>query len=220
MWHDWLFIVWWWRHVNQVIFPRHCACVVRIVLRIAPICGLMIGTVWFLRTSRLKGDNLRKSKYVILLFFLVKWYFICCKPRKARRSRSNPARLVHGTRSETLNETFAWVSGVSSREFLLCSCSAVMVLLACVHWLALHSFGTVFGVSWLIISWWYQQFLHFHVCALQVRAPRQYSLYPRTFAEWNCLPARVRDAPTIGTFKDNVKLVNMGTIIEKAHFKN
>ena len=48
----------------------------------------------------------------------------------------------------------------------------------------------------------------------------KYSLYPRTFAEWNCLPARVRDAPTIGTFKDNVKLVNMGTIIEKAHFKN
>ena len=48
----------------------------------------------------------------------------------------------------------------------------------------------------------------------------KYSLYPRTIAEWNCLPARVRDAPTIGTFKDNVKLVNMGTIIEKAHFKN
>ena len=48
----------------------------------------------------------------------------------------------------------------------------------------------------------------------------KYSLYPRTFAEWNCLPARVRDAPTIGTFKDKVKLVNMGTIIEKAHFKN
>ena len=36
----------------------------------------------------------------------------------------------------------------------------------------------------------------------------------------HCLPARVRDAPTIGTFKYNVKLVNMGTIIEKAHFKN
>ena len=48
----------------------------------------------------------------------------------------------------------------------------------------------------------------------------KYSLYPRTFAEWNCLPARVRDAPTIGTFKDNVKLVDMGTIIEKAHVKN
>ena len=31
---------------------------------------------------------------------------------------------------------------------------------------------------------------------------------------------KIRDAPTIGTFKDNVKLVNMGTIIEKAHFKN
>ena len=30
----------------------------------------------------------------------------------------------------------------------------------------------------------------------------------------------IRDAPTIATFKDKVKLVNMGNIIEKAHFKN
>ena len=28
------------------------------------------------------------------------------------------------------------------------------------------------------------------------------------------------NAPRIGTFKDNLKLVNMGNIIEKAHFKN
>ena len=29
-----------------------------------------------------------------------------------------------------------------------------------------------------------------------------------------------RDAPTLGTFKDNLQSVNMGKIIEKAHFKN
>ena len=48
----------------------------------------------------------------------------------------------------------------------------------------------------------------------------KYSLFPRTFAEWNCLPTQVRDAPTLGTFKNNLKSINMGTIIQKAHYKN
>ena len=48
----------------------------------------------------------------------------------------------------------------------------------------------------------------------------KYSLYPRTFPEWNCLPGHVRDAPHLGTFKDNLQSVNMDKIIEKAHFKN
>ena len=48
----------------------------------------------------------------------------------------------------------------------------------------------------------------------------KHSLYPRTFSEWNCLPAHVRNSPTLGTFKTNIQRLNMGEIIAKAHFQN
>ena len=64
------------------------------------------------------------------------------------------------------------------------------------------------------------------ITRLEILSLMQYRT-PCTFPHWHtpCIlmphyTARVWDAPTIGAFKDNVKLVDMGTIIEKAHFKN
>ena len=48
----------------------------------------------------------------------------------------------------------------------------------------------------------------------------KYSLFPRTFAEWNCLSSDVRNAPTLDSFKTQLESVDIAKLIEKAHFKN
>ena len=46
----------------------------------------------------------------------------------------------------------------------------------------------------------------------------KYSLFPRTFAEWNCIPASIRSEPTVGQFKTGINHIEIGDIINKAHF--
>ena len=48
----------------------------------------------------------------------------------------------------------------------------------------------------------------------------KYSLFPRTFAEWNCIPASIRSAPTVGQFKTGINHIKISDIINKAHFNN
>ena len=48
----------------------------------------------------------------------------------------------------------------------------------------------------------------------------KYSLFPRSFAEWNCLASEVRNAPTIKSFKSKLNADNLELIINKAHFRN
>ena len=48
----------------------------------------------------------------------------------------------------------------------------------------------------------------------------KYSLFPRTFAEWNCLPPSIRDAPTVSAFKSGLNSVSLKEIISRAHFSN
>ena len=46
----------------------------------------------------------------------------------------------------------------------------------------------------------------------------KYSLFPRTFAEWNCLPPSIRDAPTVSAFKTGLNSVGLEEVISRAHF--
>ena len=48
----------------------------------------------------------------------------------------------------------------------------------------------------------------------------KYSLFPRTFAEWNCLPPSVRDAPTVNAFKSGLGSIGLEEIITRAHFSS
>ena len=48
----------------------------------------------------------------------------------------------------------------------------------------------------------------------------KFLIYPRTLAEWNCLPPELRDAPTLAIFKAGIRSINLGDVINKAHYQN
>ena len=36
---------------------------------------------------------------------------------------------------------------------------------------------------------------------------------------WNCLPPELRDAPTLAVFKAGIRSINLGDVINKAHYQ-